>query len=161
MEARIEELHEKLLIGKSIIMSLMNNKTHQLWNSFMKERNLVSNTIGTDLYSIQTYDESDYFQNFNPRTEFTKWATVEVKSIDNIPKGFNKFILKKGLYAVFTHRGSASEFSNTSQYIFEEWLPKSAYILDNRPHFEMLGEKYKNNDPSSEEEVWIPIKNKP
>jgi hypothetical protein len=28
------------------------------------------------------------------------------------------------------------------------------------PHFEVLGDKYKNNDPSSEEEVWIPIKPK-
>jgi len=27
-------------------------------------------------------------------------------------------------------------------------------------HFELLGEKYKNNHPDSEEEVWIPIKEK-
>lgn len=38
------------------------------------------------------------------------------------------------------------------------WLPASDYNLDNRPHFEVLGEKYKNNDPTSEEEIWIPIK---
>jgi AraC family transcriptional regulator len=37
-------------------------------------------------------------------------------------------------------------------------LPNSAYALDDRAHFEVLGEKYKNNDPSSEEEIWIPIK---
>jgi AraC family transcriptional regulator len=29
--------------------------------------------------------------------------------------------------------------------------------LDDRPHFEVLGEKYKNNDPTSEKEIWIPI----
>jgi AraC family transcriptional regulator len=34
----------------------------------------------------------------------------------------------------------------------------SAYDLDNRPHFEILGEKYKNESPDSEEELWIPVK---
>lgn len=32
------------------------------------------------------------------------------------------------------------------------------YEIDFRPHFEILGEKYKNNDPGSEEEVWIPVR---
>lgn len=39
-------------------------------------------------------------------------------------------------------------------YIFATWLPSSAYVLDNRPHFEVLGAKYKSNDPGSEEEIW-------
>ena len=34
----------------------------------------------------------------------------------------------------------------------------SEYEFDNRPQFEILGEKYKNNAPDSEEEIWIPIK---
>lgn len=46
------------------------------------------------------------------------------------------------------------------QYIFGTWLPASGYYLDNRPHFEILGHKYKNNDPDSEEEIWIPVKPK-
>lgn len=29
------------------------------------------------------------------------------------------------------------------------WLPNSDYLLDDRPHFELLGDKYKNNDPNS------------
>jgi len=37
-------------------------------------------------------------------------------------------------------------------------VPSSDYELDNRPQFEILGQKYKNNDPSSEEEIWIPVK---
>jgi len=50
--------------------------------------------------------------------------------------------------------------SSFFQKIYTVWLPASDYVLDNRPHFEVLGDKYKNNDPSSEEEVWIPIKPK-
>lgn len=41
------------------------------------------------------------------------------------------FILKLGMYAVFE--------------------------VDERPRFEVLGKKYRNNDETSEEEIWIPI----
>jgi AraC family transcriptional regulator len=67
------------------------------------------------------------------------------------------FRLEGGLYAVFDFKGSGNDKS-IFQYIFGTWLPGSDYNLDNRPHFEVLGEKYKNNDPGSEEEIWIPIK---
>jgi AraC family transcriptional regulator len=69
------------------------------------------------------------------------------------------FVLSGGEYAVFDYKGSSND-SSIFQYIFMNWLPNSGYNLDNRPHFEVLGEKYKNNDPTSEEEIWIPIRNK-
>ncbi len=46
------------------------------------------------------------------------------------------------------------------QYIFGIWLPNSVYLLDDRPHFEVLGTKYKNAKTDSEEEIWIPIRTK-
>jgi AraC family transcriptional regulator len=36
----------------------------------------------------------------------------------------------------------------------------SGYEIDARPHFEILGSKYVNADAESEEEIWIPIKEK-
>jgi AraC family transcriptional regulator len=36
-------------------------------------------------------------------------------------------------------------------------LPGLVHELDYRPHFEILGEKYKNEDADSDEEVCIPI----
>jgi AraC family transcriptional regulator len=42
--------------------------------------------------------------------------------------------------------------------IFDTWLPDSDSLLDNKPHFEIMGDQYKNEDPDSEEELWIPIK---
>jgi AraC family transcriptional regulator len=65
--------------------------------------------------------------------------------------------LQAGDYAVFNYRGSSAD-PRIFQYIYGEWIPNSEYVLDDRPHFEILGEKYKNNDPNSEEEIWIPIK---
>ena len=48
-----------------------------------------------------------------------------------------------------------ADFKPTNE--FETWLPAYGFVLANRPHFEVLGAKYKNNDPASEEEIWIPI----
>ncbi|MFK7813261.1 MAG: GyrI-like domain-containing protein [Maribacter sp.] len=158
MEVRIEVFPRKKLIGKSLRMSLADNKTSQLWKSFMTEKSAIKNTVGTDLYSIQVYDELHYFKNFNPQTEFTKCAAIEVDKHEDIPNDFSSFTIESGLYAVFLHKGTVIEFSKTMQYIFSQWLPQSEYELDNRPHFEVLGEKYKNNDPNSEKEVWIPIR---
>jgi AraC family transcriptional regulator len=157
MKPRIETLSEKKLIGKRITMSLSNNKTAELWKSFMPRRKEIQNSIGTNLYSMQIYDPL-YFSNFDSNADFEKWATIEVTDFDKVPDEMQAFTLIGGLYTVFFHKGDASSAPKTFQYIFTTWLPNSDYLLDNRPHFEILGEKYKNNDPTSEEEIWIPIK---
>ena len=158
MQARIIRLKEKKLIGCSIKMNLINNKTAQLWRQFSPRIKEVNNRISEDKISMQVYD-ANYYQHFSPHNEFEKWATIEVNDWYNIPQGMQPFLLKEGLYAVFDYKGLSSD-NSIFKYIFEVWLPNSAYIIDNRPHFEVLGEKYKNNDPESEEEIWIPVKKK-
>ncbi len=157
MQARIETLSETKLIGKHMTMSLSDNKTGELWRSFMLRRKEIQNNIGTTLYSMQVYDPS-YFIHFDPNKIFEKWATIEVTDFETVPDGMETITLSSGLYAVFIHKGDASTGPQIFRYIFETWLPGSEYVLDHRPHFEKLGEKYKNNDPDSEEEIWIPVK---
>jgi AraC family transcriptional regulator len=158
MEARFEILPEKKLAGKRIKMSFTNNRTRELWQSFMPFRKSIKST-GIELYSAEVY-EPDYFEYFNPGREFEKWAAVEIADADAIPKGMELLVSPRGLYAVFIHRGPASAGPKTYQYIFGTWLPGSEYTVDERPHFAIMGEKYKNEDPSSEEEIWIPVKKK-
>jgi len=158
MNPRIEQLAPKKLIGKSMRMSMLNNKTQELWQSFMVRRKEIENSIGSDLYSMQVYDQLLDVKNFDPAVEFTKWAAIEVNDFSFVPDGMETYELSGGQYAVFIHKGPASDFHQTFQYIFGVWLPQSKYELDHRPHFEVLGEKYKNNAPDSEEEVWIPVK---
>ena len=62
------------------------------------------------------------------------------------------------MYAVFQYKGDQSNAPAFFNAIYSEWLPTSYYELDWRPQFEILGEKYKTNDPNSEEEIWIPVK---
>jgi AraC family transcriptional regulator len=159
MTPRIETIDEKKLVGKKLIMSYANYIIGQLWGSFMPRRKEITNNVSSDLISMVVY-KPNHFVNFNPENEFVRWAAVEVKDFDNIPNEMEAYILSNGLYAVFQYKGLSSGSAAFYQYIYSDWLPNSEYQLDNRPHFEILGEKYKNDDPTSEEEVWIPIKMK-
>ncbi len=159
MQPRIETLKEKKLVGKRIKMSFSDRKTYELWKSFMLGRKEIRNNIGADLYSIEVY-EPHYFDNFDPDALFDELAAIEVTDFDNVPDNMEKITLPDGLYAVFLHRGPANEGIKTYRYIFGTWLPDSDFVLDHRPHFAVMGERYKNDDPDSEEEIWIPVKSK-
>jgi AraC family transcriptional regulator len=159
MEPRIIQLESKKLVGIRMHMSLADNKTADLWRRFMPLRGAITNRVGTDLISMQLYS-ANYFIEFNPHSQFEKWAAVEVADHESTPPGMEDFTLTGGWYAVFLYKGAASEGDKVFQYIFGTWLPSSPYHLDDRPHFEVLGAKYNNVGPDSEEEIWIPIRKK-
>ena len=155
---RIETVKEKRLIGKRAKMSFAYDTTFQLWKSFMPRRKEIRHKDGKELYSVKVYDRF-YFYDFNPNTVFDKWAAVEVEVYNGVPKNMERFILTGGEYAVFEYKGLDTDHT-IFEYIFNEWLPNSEYILDDRPHFEILGAKYNTNSPDSEEEICIPVKKK-
>jgi AraC family transcriptional regulator len=156
LESEIKNVKPKKLIGMKLTMSFADNKTGLLWQRFMLKRKEIKNNLNADLISMQRYGPAF---DFGPNTEFEKWAAVEVSDLTNAPDKMETFLLPEGLYAVFQYKGSSMD-TRIFQYIFGEWLPASTYQLDNRPHFEVLGEKYKNASPDSEEEIWIPVKPK-
>jgi AraC family transcriptional regulator len=157
MMPRFEILAEKKLVGKRLKMSLAKNTTSQLWSSFMPRRKEIVHAITTDLISMQVYDASHSFSTFDFHAAFDKWAAIEVSDFSSVPEGMETFTLPGGLYAVFHYKGRSTD-PEIFRYIFGTWLPQSDYVPDHRPHFEILGEKYRNNDPESEEEIWIPVK---
>ena len=159
MEYRRELLPGKKLVGKRMTMSFADDKTGELWKSFMQQRREIPDNINQELISMQVYP-ARFFTDFHPTTPFEKWAAAEVTDFENVPGGMETFILPEGLYLVFNYRGKASDAAPFFQNILGEWLPQSDYRLDDRPHFEVLGEKYKNDSPDSEEEIWIPVKKK-
>ncbi|WP_422354657.1 GyrI-like domain-containing protein [Roseivirga pacifica] len=157
MEYRIETMPETKFVGQKALMSLTDNKTVAIWRNFMPKRSEIQNQLGTELYSIEVYS-SVYFKGFDPAKRFEKWAAVAVESLDGQPEEMHHLVIPEGKYAVFAYKGSSAEAGKAYQYIFREWLPSSEYELDHRPHFAVMGEKYKNNDPESEEELWVPVK---
>ncbi|MCG7855514.1 GyrI-like domain-containing protein [Flavihumibacter sediminis] len=159
MEPRLEILTEKKLAGLKTEMSFANNKTRELWQMFMPRRVELINSVCADLYSLEIYPP-DFFKHFNPTSVFEKWAATEVSSFDQVPVGMNVVTIPEGLYAIFIHKGPAREAAKTYQYIFSTWMPQSNFVVDERPHFALMGSRYKNDDPDSEEEIWIPVRKK-
>ena len=158
MKPEIKTLSETKVIGKRVQMSFAHNKTKDLWQSFMPERKLINNNIDDNLFSIEVFPDVNFFRHLDLLKKFEKWAAVQVSDFDSVPEGMETFTIQEGLYAVFHYIGRASDAIPTYEYIFSEWIPRSEFELDNRPHFSLMGEKYKNDDPDSEEELWIPIR---
>ena len=146
----------KKLVGFQLNMSLIQNRTGELWQQFMRNRHLIQNSMSADLLSMQIHP-AGYFSDFNPAKPFTKWAVAEVHDFNLVPEGMETIEIPGGMYACFLYKGSSAD-TRIFTYIFQEWLPGSGYELDDRPHFEILGERYKNMDPESEELICIPVK---
>lgn len=155
-EPVIRFIEDKQLAGRKVSTSVLKNRTAELWKGFMPVRASIKEPVGIAMYSLQIYPK-DYFINFNPATEFEKWAAIETASREILPDGIEPLLLPGGDYAVFHYKGSSSDHS-IFNYIYTEWLPASGYQLDDRPHFEVLGERYRNADINSEEDIWIPVK---
>ncbi|WNJ18373.1 GyrI-like domain-containing protein [Pontibacter sp. G13] len=153
---KIVELPSKKLIGMSRTMSVADNQTTSLFQGFMPRRKEIQGQVRpTETYALQVF-QPDHFHAFDPTRAFTKYALVEVEADSPIPLGMEQFDLPAGKYAVFNYVGPGGD-GRIFQYIYGEWVPKSGYRLADRPHFEVLGPRYKHQDPTSEEEIWIPI----
>lgn len=155
MKPRIEIIQEKKFIGMSIEMSLADNKTFQLFSTFMPRKKEILHQKNQDIYDLIIYP-NNYFQTFNPTSIFKKHALIEVLDVEKTPEGMESFILPKGKYAVFTFEGHIPNQENF-EYIFTKWLPQSSFNLDQRPHFDILTEKIQRKAPDAKQEVWIPI----
>ncbi len=138
-------------------MSIVTDRTPELFRSFMPHRKAIPYQATDDIICMQVYTD---FKAFTPDTPYEKWAAVEVSDWNGPIEGMSTYTLPGGIYAVFNYRGRAADFASFFQYIFAEWLPQSGYEVDERPHFDLLGEKYKNNDPASEEEIWVPVRHR-
>lgn len=158
MKFRIENFPGLLLAGHHCSGSFAQDNTATLWRGFMPLRNNISNRIGTDLYNVQLYPCLPNSEAFNADTLFTRWAGVAVKSGDKLPPTLDLLELPAGTYAVFLHRGGPDTAPRSFAFIYGQWLPGSGYVIDHRPHFEVLGARYNNSHPDSEEEIWVPVR---
>jgi AraC family transcriptional regulator len=148
MTPRIVTSTEKKLIGHNLQMSLSDNKTAQLWGKFGPRIKEIQNKVSDAKISLQIYPHL-YHQNFNPNNLFEKWAAVEVDSLESIPNGLDSLLLESGTYGVFNFKGPSADPA-IFQYIYSEWLPNSNYVIESRPHFEVLGLHYSKTDFNSE-----------
>lgn len=155
------EFPTKKLVGISISGKISFDDTKAMWQKFMSQRELIENRVAGKLYSMQCYPDGFKMDDFTEDTHFERRAAVEVSAFGAKPDDFKNFELAGGLYAKFIHKGPVREFVESSNYIFKTWLPQSQYTVDDRAHFEVLGDKYLGPEhPDSEEEIYIPVRKK-
>lgn len=159
-QPEIKTIVAKKLVGQKARMSVLSDKTGELWRSFMPRRSEIHQVANNFLYSVQVFNSENYFSQFSPEAEFDKWAAVEVSDFTDVPAEMETLEIPEGNYAVFNYKGPANAAMPFFQYIFQEWIPKSEYAVDNRPHFALMGGKYRGNNPDSEEEIWVPVRRK-
>ncbi|MEY8847926.1 GyrI-like domain-containing protein [Psychroserpens sp. XS_ASV72] len=160
MPFRVEVIPNRYIAGmrtKTCMVHIMKD-TQDIAKQFMPRRHEVNHRIGNHVFSIQNFGPD--FSPANPHSEFEKWIGIEVSEIDALPKDIKSFVIPTGTYAVFDYKGSMKDFSAFRARIFQEWLPNSDYILDDRPHFEIVDENYRKDLNNTEESVWIPVQKK-
>lgn len=145
-----------LLLGMKKGMSFSDDKTRELFMKFMPRRNEI-HSISEDVYCVQIFENPKVFENFNPELQYEKWAAMAVRQDCEIPDGMEVLPIPQGQYLHFVFSGSMSDFSILMGDLISRWMPKNGWQLDARPQFQVMGEKYKNNDPSSEEDVFVPV----
>lgn len=159
MFLRFESSPARLVIGIRQTMSVATDTTPALFGAFMPRRNEIPHRKNQDVLCLQNYPPA-FFSAFNPLILFEKWAGVEVPDFSLVPSGMQTLIVPAGEYAVFLFKGRNSDAAPFFQNIYMNWFPASDYIVDDRPHFDVLGSKYKYDSSDSEEEIWIPVKRK-
>jgi len=138
-------------------MSLVQNRSAELWRSFRPLAQHVEGRVGDDFFSVQIYDNPDYFSAYNPEREFTRWAAIEFGEGAEVASGLQPLILPEGEYAVFDYQGLPSEFGTFAREIYSRILPQAGKKPDDRPHYEIIGPAYRPDDPSAEETICIPV----
>jgi AraC family transcriptional regulator len=56
-------------------------------------------------------------------------------------------VIPGGLYAVFLHKGTATQAATTYQYIFGTWLPNADYLLDDSRTWRLWVQNIKTTIP--------------
>jgi AraC family transcriptional regulator len=145
----------RLLVGLRREMSHTADSTGELWRAFRARIPEVANRATGEMISMRVYSGAAQ-DVYDPEARFSRWAAVEVADLDHVPVGMEPYTLEGGSYAVFTHRGPASDV-DVFRYIFAEWLPASAYVLASREHFEVLPAGYDPFAADATEEIWVPV----
>lgn len=151
---RIDHIRGKQLYGLSEQMSIAADKTGLLFSRFMPLIGKTRNMFSSEVYDVRVFPEH---YTGSPSEDFMKFAAVEVKDLKMLPEDFVQLPEINGAFAVFRHKGSADEGHKTFHFIFTEWFPNSEFVMDNRPHFDILPPGYSPMDKNAIHEIWIPV----
>lgn len=122
----------------------------QLWEQFVPETPKIPCKIGEETYGVCC--------NPDGHGGFEYIAGVAISKLDDLPECYRWIELQEQDYAVFEHRGSLANLSQTFQAIWNDWLPQSAYEAADAPEFERYSADFNPNTRAGLLEIWLPVK---
>ena len=162
MEYKIIKREEIKLVGTLYHTAM---KTAQgiprLWdNEFIPRAHEIKHVVNQNCYGLELYPD-----NFMETWQFTYMASFEVSKLENIPINMFGVTLPAATYAVFTVKGKLKpdKIKETSQKIYNEWLPSSEYTFAYPYDFEFYDDENKRFKPDqvdSEIDIYLPVKSK-
>lgn len=153
MEPKIVELGAFTLVGLRYFGENKNQEIPKLWGEFNGKQNLIKSRKADSPYiglCIMEPCTSDKF-------EFEYVSGLMVDSTADMDPQFVARDVSASKYAVFTHKGLLKNLMETYQYIFGVWAKKTDHKINELLNFEWYDDRFKDNDPSSEFDIYIPI----
>ena len=116
-------------IGQTLSMSVVQNRTAELWPVFAQcISDIKSDQYRSDLFTSLSISILTYSIPIKCLT----MALVKVSNEQDTPNGMLSFVIEEGLWR-FDYKGPSNDPS-IYQYIYSRWMPNSIYRLDDRPH---------------------------
>lgn len=126
----------------------------KLWEKFNRRKQSIKN-IAQENVSYGVFRSSDEQVQ---KGELTYLASLPVIVAASLPEGMIAFDVAGGEFAKFCHIGELTSLPETFDYIFQNWLPNSKYVLDGRAAFELYDHRFRGNCKESAFDIFIPIK---
>lgn len=160
-EPKIRECAAFHCIGLQGTTKIINNQLYNLWDCFLKRINQVEAITKPLVYfEIHPFEDHENTSVYTEETVFSKIASIQVSTLDEVPDGMIARTVPEGKYAVFTHRGSIANIQMSYDYIWGTWFARSGHLINERDDFERYDEqRFKGvYHPETEVDIYIPIK---
>ncbi|MBA4364648.1 MAG: AraC family transcriptional regulator [Coprothermobacter sp.] len=131
-----------------------NNEIPAPWQSFMPHMREISGQAHPHESFGLCIGDVDYKQT----GVFRYVAGQQVTEAAAVPEGMIAVTVPEATYVVFTHRGTLETLRQTYDYIYGTWLPTSSRELADTPDFELYDDRFDAASPSSEMDIYVPLK---
>ena len=129
------------------------NKNPALWDEFLCQKHRIKGVQRQEAYGI-CYAPKEK-ETFSDQFHYT--AALCVIDDASVPEGMEKIRIPAQKYAVFTHKGPATDMAKTNVFIWKTWLPQSGLEPADAPDFELYGARWNGNKAEGEVEIYVPI----
>jgi len=110
------------------------NPVSKTWKLYKEHISKLVDESDKETIAIYDYDPKDIFKDDTP---YTYILGCKNDNKDSLPKGMTSMIIPSGRYLMFQLNLARSEHTEAFDYIDIKWLPKSEYILSEKPDFEI------------------------